>query len=131
MSRVKTFRDIRAAFENSQYSMDTACPSKVKIRPDAVIDEDQSVKWNREQIVERNEKSKADVKEWQEAMDIKREKLRMDVRGTITQTYRVTMKQAGLIESMTWGVYHSDIPEYLDRVKEYSENVRSILNAQV
>ena len=59
-----TFDDIRQNVKDHQYkSENTYALQRKLLKPDAVIDEDQTVRWNREQIELRNNTIRKQIQE--------------------------------------------------------------------
>lgn len=59
-----TFEDVKQKVYDQEYKhKDTFCLSRKRLRHDTVIDENQTVKWNREEVARRNDALKVEIEE--------------------------------------------------------------------
>lgn len=126
---MKSIQEIQTDHGNGEYSNTTLYP-KMLIHPqNGVIDENKSVKWNREEIERLKTEHTEACKAWRKENFEKEIVLRQDVQAYIAATFEFNTQQANLIECLVWDNYHSSLSDYFGYINEYAERIKAILNA--
>lgn len=110
--------EIRENWENGDkykvpYEESQAIRKNYKLlSPDFIIDEDKTVKWNREEVQRRNEESKLKIQNLRKEENRRFKLLQNDVTQYIVETYNFSLKKAQYIESRCYEHYHSEMYNY-------------------
>lgn len=112
----------------SDHYYDVERPTLRKYEPGHVFDEDKSVKWNREKLVEYNEGVNRQMREYLDQCYAKDTEFKGDVCQYLVEAYEVSHAQAELIQAYVWEEHHSCMSEYFDYIDDVAEVVRNILN---
>lgn len=125
-----TMDDIRYLIEDSQttynrYKVEAVYPKIGKWSEDHIVDEEQSVKWNKEQVAAHNkEVVEAKKKYYQDRMK-GHKNFCIDLKQAIQNDYNFTESQADIILEH---LHNDGMTEDLDRAEELCEIVYDILN---
>lgn len=114
---------IEANIENGVYKGTVEYVGFSRVRPETVIDEDKSVKWNREEV-ERINAERLEAREaYRKSIQDGEEQFKKDVIKMVITDYPITEKIAGKLFTKAYRDGHS---EGLMRVLEEAEDIAEI-----
>lgn len=122
---MKTIEDIQKAQEAGAYIIPS--PEKLTVPKDRVIDENQSVKWNREECRRREEANHSNVTNWRKESGEKGALMRQEVAEAIASEYGLSPKVALTVESFVWEEHHSSLSDYFNQFSKYCQLATDIL----
>lgn len=119
---------IREDFVNGKYTYTIPVDERISsVKEDHIFDENQSVKWNREQVAIHNEK----VKQQRHDSFVQSQQLicqmRKDVVAYIMGVYGFSGEISDRIEREVYTEKHSDMYSYFENIDSYAEFVSDIL----
>lgn len=125
-----TMDDIRYLIKDSQtrynrYNVKAVRPDIEKWPEDHVVDEEQSVKWNREQVAAHNEEVDKAKKKYYSDLRAGYNNFRTDLKQAIQNNYNFTEAQSAIIMAH---LYNDGMSDDLDRAEELCEITYDILN---
>ena len=109
-----TLHEIKCAYRDNQYSINWSDYATTKVPEGHIFDEEQSVRWNREQVKIHNAHVAEEYKRRsrdQRALDTK---LRDDCIGVIMQEFHLTDDQACKVYDFCYDKWHSDMDDFFD-----------------
>lgn len=122
--------DIRDRYNNGYYDAVQNEEYKDKLPDNYVINEDKSVKWNREKVAEHNRMVDFKKKEYKDEKIKKDRQFTEDILQYIREEYRLNGEQAILIEQEVYSDYHSCMSDYFIKIDEVAGFVQSVMKAQ-
>lgn len=115
---MKSIEEIAEAYKRGDYKIEP--PQKIEIPKDGIIDENESVKWNREEVERRRETSIANSRAWRQALAEKEAEMRGEVAAAIEREYKVSPETAAKIEAFTWEREHATMASYFEMTDTYA-----------
>lgn len=126
MDRYKTIKDVEMAYNKGEFTYD--CDYPTMLSDDYVTDEYQSVKWNREKVLEFNATYPDRVKEYHDKKNEIEGKLHNAVVDIIVDNYNLNREQAIAIEQEAYSEYHSCMSDYFYGVEHIAEFVCKVIS---
>lgn len=123
-----TMIKIQSAYNNGKYTFGEQMPKKLP--NDAVIDENMTVKANREAIDEHNKNLDQMIKDWRQRKDAVEKQLHKDVIEHLVSHFGFNRTQAAKIEYWVWDEYHSCMSDYFSSVDQYATLILDIINSK-
>lgn len=125
-----TMSDMRYLVENSRtsynrYNIRAVRPGIKKWPEDYIVNEEQSVKWNREQVAAHNEEVDKAKKKYYSDLRTEYNNFLTDLKQAIQNDYNFTESQADIIMAH---LDHDSMSDDLDRAEELCEITYDILN---
>lgn len=125
-----TMDDIRYLIEDAQtnynrYNVEAIRPDIKKWLEDYIIDEEQSVRWNREQVAAHNKEADRAITKYHKDLQAGYENFWKDLKQAIQNDYNFTEAQANVIMDH---IYRDGMSHDLNRAEELCEIVYDILN---
>lgn len=122
----KVIRDWDEITEDLEKMSNMSCkPTGHKLHPDTVIDEDKSVKWNREYVKEHNEKYAQEVKDLNTKKNKWRDELHEEILNKISKELDITTDKAKEVwnyaREISTGSYYSTINKVEDLIELISK----------
>ena len=103
-----------------------------ELKEDAVIDEEQSVRWNREEVVRRNNSRNRKIANYQRKLNAVDKKVEDEIRRRIKEEYRFDDTVADIIFSAAYEDGHSNgYTEVYNYAQKYAEFAGRIIDAVV
>lgn len=103
-----------------------------ELKEDAVIDEEQSVRWNREEVVRRNNSRNRKIANYQRKLNAVDKKVEDEIRRRIKEEYRFGDTVADIIFSAAYEDGHSNgYTEVYNYAQKYAEFAGRIIDAVV
>lgn len=119
---MKTLEKIRIAYNNKEYETKLLYPTSEMFptfKENHVFDENQSIKWNREKVIEENNKKKEALKIYKESQSTLDRKLTEDIIQAIMEENNISEAKAYIVYNYVYQEYHSnfsDLFSYIDDV---------------
>lgn len=115
--KVTNVQELNEALRNGYY--DTVYIRPKFLREDTIIDEEKSVRWNREEVERRNEEMKMRIKENRRERREKERQQNEDIVRVYANESGLTEEQVGKIYNYAYSQYHSSgISEVIDGLDE-------------
>lgn len=126
-----TMDDIRYLIEDSQtahnkYNVKAICPDIKKWLEGYIIDEEQSVRWNREQVAAHNKEVDRAIKKYQKDLQTNYENFWKDLKQAIQNDYKFNEAQANVILAH---LHNHSMYDDLCRAESLCEIVSEVLQA--
>ncbi|MFJ8528380.1 hypothetical protein [Bacillus sp. NPDC094106] len=119
--------EISEAYRKDFYQPLQEHPGYKTISKDHVFDENQSVKWNREEVERQNELLKQRKEEWKEEKSRLNAKMQKDCIRVLKEDYNLNDAQA---DKLYWYIYqreHSCMHDFFIYLDEFAEAVKEII----
>lgn len=125
-----TMDDIRYLIEESQttynrYNVEAIRPD-IKWLEDYIIDEEQSVRWNREQVAAHNKEVDRAIKKYHKDLQAGYKNFCIDLKQAIQNDYNFTESQANVILDH---LHNDDMYNDLNRAEDLCDIVSEVLQA--
>lgn len=125
-----TFEDILDIMRNPNFFPNYPDSDSTKLSYDFIIDENQSVKWNRQKVQEHNELAQQTKKIYRDKMNEIDRWFNEQVQEAIQNEIHVSEKVAGIIFNQAYEDGHANgYNEVIHYAERYCEFIQSILNA--
>lgn len=126
MNTVKTIEEIRVALNKGEYENKMERVVKSKYKVGHVFDEDQSVKWNNEQVEIRNAEILAEQQAYRKETNRLTELVNTDIHNALVNEYGVTPKQAEVLFRFAYSEHHSsgysEVLNSLDELHDFASD---------
>lgn len=119
MEKYKSINEIASDYSNGIYSNQKPFPKQTKYKDGHIFDENQTVKWNKEEVQRRNDEIIRLRDEYDNESNSLSDKLRDDVIYNLIYDYDLTQAQA----EMTYDNAYSDKHSSMNDVFYYAANL--------
>jgi hypothetical protein len=121
------YDEIQAKIKNGDYSNKDPYVSRVTFLETHIFDEEQSVRWNREEVARKNAENKEQREAWRKKDQALQDQFLKDsIEYMIAEGF--TEKVAIAIYNQSWDDGHSDgLYEVLNKIEKYMEFAKIIL----
>lgn len=126
---METLHEIKCAYRDNQYSINWSDYATTKVPEGHIFDEEQSVRWNREQVKLHNAHVAEEYKRRdhdQRAMDTK---LRDDCIDVIMQEFHLTNSQACKVYDYCYEKYYDDMDNFFDELWDIGNLIEVTIKA--
>lgn len=126
--RARSIREIREAYDNKEF--ESKIPFTLrrdKLKEDHVINEDKSVKWNREQVALHNKKIDDQIKQRQIDSNNLQKALTDEIILWLQQDYELNEKQAELVYGYAYQEYHSYMGDFFINIEEIADMIEKVI----
>lgn len=103
---INGFESVVENYDNRYYTIPYAFKNTLK--PDTVIDEDKSVKWNREEVERLNKENATFVESINKLRITRRNELFDDLKAVLKAENKMTDGQAQIVVDKAWAEAHSE-----------------------
>lgn len=113
-----TMKELNEKITSKYYDGPELLKTKL-LKENAIIDEDKSVKWNREEVVRRNKGIKKEIQDNKNARNAANEQFNQDIISVYAKEYDMKQSQVSLIYSYVLQQSCShDVQEILDTLED-------------
>ena len=127
---MKTLDEIKDAYNNKEYENKMDYKHFKKYSENHVFDEEQSIKWNREQVQIKNQEALEYSRKYREEVNRLNTLLTEDIIKAMMIEYNINEIQAKYVYDYTYSEYHSsginDVINYLDDILRLIFNFNSV-----
>lgn len=116
-----TMNDIYKAYENGDYKTDMEYPKIKRFLETHIFDEEKSVRWNRDKVIELNEQNKAEQREYRDKVREMENKFVADFVDAMVEDLSIKTEQAMIVFKFMkneMDIPFSDMASYADEVIE-------------
>ena len=121
--------EVLEKYNNKDYELKESRPKKNKFKADYIFDENKSVKWNKEKVIEENEKITNEIKEYDNKRHALQQSLDKDIIIAIEQEFNLNHEQASELFSYGYREWHSGgIHEVISGISDLGNTIKKIID---
>ena len=124
---MKTLEDVGIDYNNGEYENTMKYPNKSKYKENHIFDEDQTVKWNREEVVRQNELIDLEKKAYSNESNRLNNKLYDDAVNGLMEEYKFNKKQAEKIWNYVYAEKHSHMNDVFYFAGELADIIEEVI----